>query len=345
MPTDIEPFSDEQLRVSANLEQHYDVWKATQQALFALPYGMKWKTVSGREYLYAIADRLGNGRSLGPRSPETEPQFEQYRTEKAALTERATASAAKLDETCRLYRALRLPTITSEAAKILREADRRQLLGSHLLVVGTNAIPAYLLEAGGRFDAVPDETDGFDLAWSFAGDELPAGGRPAPVWAMLKAVDSTFTVNTERPFQARNAKAYAVELLSAASTIASMHRQDQPRPIPLPEQEWLLPGTRISHVVVGRDASPARIVAPDPRWFALQKLWMSAQNKRNPLKRGKDRIQAIALLEAVRDRMPQFPLDRTFEGSLPQELRGFYGTWKEQAGLDGAGSTPSWSTE
>src|SRR3546814_10570655 len=88
---------------------------------------------------------------------------------------------------------------------------------------------------------------------------------PISVWAMLKAVDSTFTVNTERPFQARNAKAYEVELLSAGSTIASMHRHDQPKPIPLPEQEWLLPGTRISHVVVGRDGSPARLVVPDPR--------------------------------------------------------------------------------
>src|SRR3546814_8199717 len=81
-----------------------------------------------------------------------------------------------------------------------------------------------------------------------------------------------------------------------------MHRHDQPKPIPLPEQEWLLPGTRISHVVVGRDGSPARLVVPDPRWFALQKLWMSAQGKRNPLKRGKDQIQDTALLDAVRER-------------------------------------------
>src|SRR3546814_16147465 len=103
------------------------------------------------------------------------------------------------------------------------------------MVIGTNALAAYMLEAGGRFEAVPDETDDFDLAWSYAGDDPPAGGRPAPVWAMLKAVDSTFTVNTERPFQARNAQAYAVELMSAGSKIARMQRQEPPKPIPLPE--------------------------------------------------------------------------------------------------------------
>src|SRR3546814_20441514 len=99
-----------------------------------------------------------------------------------------------------------------------------------------------MLEAGERFEAVPDETDDFDLAWSYAGDDPPAGGRPAPVWAMLKAVDSTFTVNTERPFPARNAKAYEVELLSAGSPNASMHRHDQPNPHPLPNPECLTPG-------------------------------------------------------------------------------------------------------
>src|SRR3546814_7231145 len=120
-----------------------------------------------------------------------------------------------------------------------------------------------------------------------------------------------------------------------------MHRHDQPKPIPLPEQEWLLPGTRISHVVVGRDGSPARLVVPDPRWFALQKLWMSAQGKRNPLKRGKDQNQDTALRDAVRERMPQFPIDHAFENGLPEELRGFYEGWKETVGTVASGDRTS----
>ena len=343
MATTILPFSDEQLRVAANLEQHYDVWIETQRSLFALPYGMKWKTVSGRDYLYEIADRQGNGKSLGPRSPETEERDERYRQEKASLSERAKASAARLQETCRLYRTLRLPTIASEAAKILREADRRSLLGSHLIVVGTNAMPTYALEAGGRFDQVPDETDDFDMAWSYDGAEPPLPDKTATVWTMLKAVDQTYTINSERPFQARNAKAYEFELLSAESRIETMHRLDKPKPIPLPEQEWLLPGTRVAHVVVGRDSSPACIVAPDPRWFALQKLWMSAQEKRNPLKRKKDASQGRALLDAIRTHMSQFPLDDAFERSLPAELLPFYLEWREERSSDIETAAPSWS--
>ena len=97
------------------------------------------------------------------------------------LAERAKAIAARLQETCRLYRALRMPLIASEAAKILREADRRSLLGFHLIVVGTNAMPAYALEVGGRFDRVPDETDDFDLAWCFDGADSPLPDKSAAV--------------------------------------------------------------------------------------------------------------------------------------------------------------------
>ena len=78
---------------------------------------------------------------------------------------------------------------------------------------------------------------------------------------MLKSVDGTYTVNTERPFQARNAKAYEVELLVAPSRAATLGKRDQPKPFPLHEQEWLLRGRFVTRVVVGRDATPARMTA------------------------------------------------------------------------------------
>ncbi len=126
---------------------------------------MRWSARENRDYLYRYSDRTGNGRSLGSRGPETEAMLAKYQAEKAEVTERADASGATLEQTCRLYRAVRLPSVPSKAAAILREADRRSLLGSHLFVVGTNAMPAYILEAGGYIDA-PRQTDDFDLAWT-----------------------------------------------------------------------------------------------------------------------------------------------------------------------------------
>lgn len=137
----IEPFNDEQVRIAINLEQHYEVWIDAERALAALPYGMKWKHINNTDYLYALSDRVGNGKSLGPRSPETEEIYAGYLADKESIGGRCKISSITLNQTCRQYRALMMPLLPSEAAKILREADRRRMLGTDLMVVGTVAMP------------------------------------------------------------------------------------------------------------------------------------------------------------------------------------------------------------
>jgi hypothetical protein len=152
------------------------------------------------------------------------------------------------------------------------------------------------------------------------------------VWDLLKAVDATSTLNTERTFQARNAGAYEVELLIAPSRAAARGRLDKPRPIPLPEQEWRLLGRPVDQVVACRNATAARIVAPDPRWFALHKLWLSRQDKRNPFKRRKDREQGLGVLDAVSAAMPHYPLDDSFSAATPAELQPMWTEWLSSRG-------------
>jgi len=323
----IRPFSEEQARALVNLEQHYQVWIEAERQLAQLPYDLRRKQIGDHTYLYEVFDRSGNGKSLGPWSPQQETRLVDYRKRKARLKQRRDASRSRLEETGRLARALRLPMLANAAGPILREADKRDLLGSYFLVVGTNAIVAYAAEAGGFIPDAPEETDDFDLAWTAAQTEARDGERI--LWDMLKAVDPTFTVNMERTFQARNSKAYEVEIVVAPSRAHSIAKTDRPRPVPMPEQEWLLLGKPVDRVVICRDGSPARIVAPDPRWYALHKLWLGRQAKRNALKRRKDIQQGRALLDAVQEAMPQYPLNDAFERSLPQELRKPYADWKQ----------------
>jgi len=326
----VDPFTDEQGRALVNLEQRYQVWMEAERALRALPYDLRRKEVGGRFYLYEILDRSGNGKSLGPWSPDMATRHSAYRDEKARLKDRDRTSRATLDESGRLGRALRLPAIAEEAGAILREADRRGLLDGDTLVIGTSALPAYAVEAGGFIRGAPDETQDLDMAWA---SQEPDAETPR-LWPMLKAVDPTFTVNMERGFQARTAKAFEVEVVVAPSRAATLPRLDQPHPIALPEQEWLLCGRPVDHIVITRSGAPARIVAPDPRWFALQKLWLSRQPKRSPLKRPKDRKQGLALLDAVAEAMPQYPLDEAFETALPDPLIEPYRSWR--SGRNGA---------
>lgn len=319
----VRTFSDEQARTLINLAMRYQAWIEAERALFALPYDLRRKRIGGREYLYEINDRSGNGISLGRWDADKQERFDAYRAEKARLKQRRDGAKEKLTESSRLARALRLPLLSSDAGPILREIDRRGLLGTSLLVVGTNCMAAYTIEAAGDIPDAPDETEDFDLAWI-----AETAAADAALWDVLKAANPTFTVNLERDFQARNVKAYEVELLVAPSRAATMASTDRPRPVPLPEQEWLLLGRPVDQVVPCRDGTPARIVAPDPRWFALHKLWLADKPTRNPLKRGKDRKQGKALLDAVVEAMPQYPLDAAFEKSLPPELLPHWVAWR-----------------
>jgi hypothetical protein len=320
----LHPFTDEQSRVLVNLRQRYEVWRDAERAWRELPYDLRRKRVGDYEYLYEIRDRSGNGTSLGRWDEAAAGKLEAYRAEKASLKARRDSARSATEEGARLARALRVPMLASAAGPILREADCRGLLDGPLLVVGTNALLAYAQEAVAAL-GLNDETEDFDLAW--AGAEQPDG---SPVWDLLKAVDPTFTINTERTFQARNAAAYEVELLIAPSRAGSLGRRDKPRPIPLPEQEWLLLGRPVDQVVACRDATAARIVAPDPRWFALHKLWLSAQAKRNPLKRSKDREQGLGVLDAVAEAMPHYPLDEAFAAAIPAELQPIWAEWRSR---------------
>jgi hypothetical protein len=45
-------------------------------------------------------------------------------------------------------------------------------------------------------------------------------------------------------------------------------------------------------IIVAADGVPLRIVAPEPRTFALHKLWLSRRESRQPLKKPRDEAQA-----------------------------------------------------
>src|SRR3546814_20616004 len=100
-------------------------------------------------------------------------------------------------------------------------------------------MPAYCIDVNG-FSDVPMETRDFDMTWANTTRTKLSMTGAKPVWDMLKAVDPTYTWVEEKSFQARNRKAFEFELLAAPSSLVTLSNTDRPRPLPLPEQEWLL---------------------------------------------------------------------------------------------------------
>jgi hypothetical protein len=307
--------SDEQLRAAVNLADAYEAWLPLARAEPDYRDRLLWKTVAGRQYLYRIRDRHGNGTSLGPRGPDTERIHDQYQAARSDLRDRVARISPALDEATAVYRALRLPMIDSYAARLMREFDLRELLGDVLLAVGTTAMAAYALEAANLFDVPVHATRDIDLTW--IARERPDG---PVVWEAIKALDDTFVINAERSFQARNRDAREVELLVGTER-ADAVTAELMRPLPLPEQDWLYRGRPVRRIVCGLDATPAALMVPDPRWFALHKRWLADKPTRDPLKKPKDRSQAESVWAAVRGKMPHYPVDAEFVAELPEVLQ------------------------
>ncbi|MEP7154668.1 MAG: GSU2403 family nucleotidyltransferase fold protein [Betaproteobacteria bacterium] len=328
-------FTENQLRELANLRQYYLVWRNTKIERIDLNFRLSWERRGEKEYLYKRSGKTGDGTSLGARSAETEEMYRLHMEAKDSAQQRLIGTSAVLDESARICAALGLGLFPNQAAKILRAADLDGVLGTRYMVVGTNTMLPYELEAGHRFAFGLEATKDFDLAFTggvttFAVNH--AKEKSTTLFEILKQIDATYTKNTERGFQAVNRHGFEVELLAAPSVIDSLAPNEVLTPLPsLPEQEWLLLGKPIFHVVCAVDKSPVPIVVPDPRWMGLHKLWLSQKPERTKLKVAKDARQGLLLLTAVRDFMPHYPMDSEFENELPKELRPHYDHWRRTA--------------
>jgi hypothetical protein len=306
----------------ANAAQLYQSWKDVVVPLSRLPGGMYWRVINSREYLYQYARGPGGQRqkSLGPRAARTERAIAEFKAKKADLEERRAGIEARFAELAPVWRALRLPAIDRVAARILRALDQADLIARAVLVVGTYALKAYEVESASDFAAGMDATEDLDFTLVVRDDE-PDADVPRRLLLILRQVDASFIVSPSSASTAVNRHGYKVDLLT--STLAA--RGPAPglpwKPEPLEGQEWLLRGKPVHAVLVDYDGWPVALSAPDPRHFALHKLWLSRRAGRPAPKRVKDERQGRALLEAVRRYMPHYPIDDAFAAVLPEPLR------------------------
>lgn len=297
--------NEETQRHLADAESLYFGWRDAKQHT-NLGY-VFWRDRNGVKYLYRNNTKTKLDTSLGVFGPATEKLHDAYLN--------AKLSEKNLWNRLHFYGGLIKAgsggrnLIPGEAGSVLREMDLAGLTGKELLVVGTHAMAAYANEAGIVWD--PELRATLDLDFSaaayFTVDPLE----------ILKRADSTYTVNTEKTFQARNKNGHEIDFIS------SHDRKDkrEPSAIYIRGQEWLHTERTVDRVVFDQTLRPARIVAPDPRFYAMHKLWISKNKDRNALKTKKDVKQAVAIITAIQEGFfPHYPMDDDFFSSLPSEL-------------------------
>ena len=84
--------------------------------------------------------------------------------------------------------------------------------------------------------------------------------------------------------------------------------------------QWLLSSQKFLQFVIGDDGYPSAMISPDPRAFALHKLWLSEQPDRDPIKKKRDKDQGQAVAQLILQYLPQYPFKKAELKMFPIEV-------------------------
>jgi hypothetical protein len=320
--------SSEQLRTVVDTQQLFEAWAEALERAQSFRGGMYWKTAGAKQYLFRSRDRRGYGKSLGPRSRETERTLERFKRNKVEAEERETGLRLRLAEQARYCKAARVARVPRLSTAFARELWRAGL-ESAVMIVGTNALYAYEAACGVQIlSAGRLETQDLDVLLDSRRSLklIMSEVRREGLIGILRKIDKSFTVMQKESFRAVNAGGFMVDLIRPMPTPPwrkqpnMIGNEADLKAADVQHLDWYLSAPRLRQIVIGEDGFPAPMTVPDPRVFALHKLWLSRRPERDPLKKPKDREQAFLVTELVVRFLPQLEFSKPELRMLPLEV-------------------------
>lgn len=320
----------DQVRQLVNSEQTYAAFRAARAEQDQRYRGsMTWKTVGGREYLYRKS--AGVWKSVGRRDRETEHAYARFQDGRASIKERIASLDATIRQMAPVNRAMRLGRVPWVAAKLLRKLERKRLLGSAISVVGTHALFAYERMAGGHFHSSQVTTQDIDLLYDARNRLrlLTPATRDEGLEGILHSIDQSFETLAPGGYRAVNKSGFMVDLIGPMPKNPGVHVDalrigHDPRDLTAAEIEglaWLQNCPQVTQTVIDERGYPLQLHVPDPRAFALHKLWVSGRPDRDRAKARRDSAQARAVAGLIRRFLPQLSFDDPALTALPEALR------------------------
>ena len=203
------------------------------------------------------------------------------------------------------------------AARILR-AIRLAAPHAAIRVVGTNALYAYEVLAGVKFDASSTATGDIDL---LVDDRnrlkilTESEEEMGLIGLIHREVDKSFQPRSPRDFRLTNKDGYMVEFI-----------RPEPRPIfrkmpggtplvagdvepaPIGGLQWLVNAPSVEVVAIDDGGFPVPMRTPDPRFWAAHKLWLAGRENRDPQKKNSRRPAGAPACRTYRHENAAVPL-------------------------------------
>lgn len=292
---------------------------------------MVWDHSNGRTYLVrSFYDDRGVRRqkSLGPKNAGTEKIKEAFEKGREDSTKRRDDLRAALERQAAINRAVGLGRVPILTARILRALDDEGLISAGVRVAGTNALFAYEAAAGVMFDSSITATGDIDLLFdSRARLRLVAGRDVATrgLIGLLQRLDKSFR-KSRQTFRAANSDGFLVDLIKPSRNPSwrkdrqALGDSDDLEAAEIEGLVWLENAPPFEQVAIDEKGGPLRMVAPDPRIFALHKHWLSNRLDRDPIKVRRDEAQAVAIAALVREYFPHLPFDPEALSVMPRAV-------------------------
>jgi hypothetical protein len=318
------------IRERIDMTQLWDAWiEADDLRRHSFRGSIGWEVRDGREYLYSR--KRGVVKSLGPRSPETEQTHAAFHQGREANTARLSTLYDEMNRQAAVLRSLnagRLPIMAARTLRALRTHDK----AATIRVIGANALYAYEALAGVVFNSESTATGDVDI---LVDDRnrlrllTDADERIGLTRLVQKEVDKTFQSRGTMDFRLTNDQGYMIEFVRPEPTPvyrpmpgADPLEGGDIRPAPIVGLQWLVNAPVVEVIVLDERGFPTPMRCPDPRYWAVHKLWLSRRSDRDPQKKIRDQQQADVILRLIAERLPQFLLDPGFRQGLPKELAG-----------------------
>ncbi|AXQ96144.1 nucleotidyltransferase domain-containing protein (plasmid) [Cereibacter azotoformans] len=316
------------VRERIDMAQLWDAWIAADDLRrHSFRGSVGWEVRNGRDYLYSR--KRGVVKSLGPRSPDTERIHLAFHQGRDANKARLASLSAEMNQQAAVLRALnagRLPIMAARTLRALRIHDK----SATIRVIGTNALYAYESLAGVMFNSASTATGDVDIPVDDRNRLrllTETDERIGLTRLVQRTVDKSFQSRGTMEFRLTNDKGYMIEFLrpEPPPIYRSMPGADpleagDIRPAPIAGLQWLVNAPAVDVVVLDERGFPAPMRCPDPRYWAVHKLWLSARETREPQKKIRDRQQADVMAKLIGDKLPQLPFDERFRRMLPREL-------------------------
>ena len=328
-------YSARQAREISNTEQKFSQLQELQQKERSFKGTMAYRKTKGNDYLvrwfYQVAEngeRKRVAKVLGRKSNEMDLLLSNFLKGRELLKTRISDLERDLENQAALNRQIGIARVPELSARIIRKFQKVGIGSERMRVVGTHALYLYEVLAGVALHEDVTGTEDIDFLLDARGglrfmvDDALDDDR---LISVLRSVDRSFD-RSNNLYRAFNKSGFLVDFIKPQTKEPWYEdvletKSDDLQPSPVEGQGWLVNARNISATLIDQRGYPLVMSAPDPRVFAIHKLWLSDLTSRDPLKKGRDKLQATLVASLIHHHLAkQFPWEASELKSVPKQL-------------------------